>query len=73
MATDRISKERIQKIVYSVLGRMIVDFETACPDVISKSEYDELVDKLYEECNGRQNAMAWNRDASCIYCNEHSM
>lgn len=53
MATDRISKERIQKIVYSVLGRMIVDFETACPDVISKSEYDELVDKLYEECNGR--------------------
>lgn len=53
MATHRVSKERIREVVKDVLGRIIVDYDTACPDVISKSEYDELVHKLYEACNGR--------------------
>lgn len=43
------SKERIREIIHEVLDRMIVDYDTVCPDVISKSEMDELVNKLHEE------------------------
>jgi hypothetical protein len=53
MAAHRITKEKIREVVQEVLGRIIVEYDTACHDVISKSEFDGLVDKLYEACNGR--------------------
>ena len=53
MAAHRITKEKIREVIKDVIGHMIVDYDTVCPDVIIKSEFDELVDKLYEACNGR--------------------
>lgn len=46
------SKERIREIIHEVLGRIIVEYDTVNPDVISKSEVDELVNKFYELTNG---------------------
>lgn len=46
------TKDRIREVVYEVLGRLIVEYDTVNPDIISKSEVDELVNKFYELTNG---------------------
>jgi hypothetical protein len=53
MAAHGVTKEKIREIIQEVLGRIIVEYDTVCPDVISISEVNELVDKLYEACNDR--------------------
>lgn len=42
-----ITKQQIEAVIHEKIGRIIVDYRTVNPDVLSSDEVDSLVEGLY--------------------------